>query len=73
MYSPLHHFAKAYQDELLREGQKSQSLIRNTASNAQLIDRYLNSLGDVLITLGEKIKCQTQTQPPCTELSRGRA
>jgi len=73
MYSPLDYFGKAYQDELLREGRKSQSVIRNTASNDKLMDRYLNSLGDILIAMGEKIKCQTQPQPPCAELSRGRA
>ena len=56
MFYPLYDLAKIRQDELLESAQSACVLHRAYQSVPTLMDRLLIGLGDVLISLGQKIR-----------------
>ena len=68
MYHPWYDFGKAYQSELLRSAVRWQLPQRNSHYLPKLWGRFLSLLGEALIALGERIKCEGG----CAEFSQGR-
>lgn len=56
MFYPLYELAKIRQDELLESAQSACVLDRAYQAVPTLMDRLLIGLGDVLISLGQKIR-----------------
>lgn len=71
----LSNFARAYQQELLRSSRRDPAMENHLAKietigiSFSLREDVLSPLGDVLITLGERLKGQNS----CPELSQGQA
>ncbi len=70
----LSNFARAYQAELLRSNQQVAATSRsmettNARTNPTINFILLTLLGDLLISMGERLKGQS----PCPELTHGQA
>ena len=66
MYHSMLDFAKAYQADLLRSVIRERISAQNSPLRLSLWAIFLNRLGDTLIDLGERVKCQGKS---CVELS----
>jgi len=63
-------YLKARHAELLQEATRLQTTRRNPTCPPKFWSWFLYRLGDTLIRLGKKVKCESQQ---CVELSQGQA
>jgi hypothetical protein len=71
MYTPVDEFARAHQDELLREATIERSLRQWDAEKPGLRDRILIKIGDWMIALGCRMLSAARTHCASQELSNG--
>lgn len=80
----LYEYAKAYQEDLLRKHNQNGLRTRREGYGKRhygiltqkitLLQRRINNrLGDILISLGEKVKGEPQRELACSEISQGHA